>query len=103
MSACSHAAAPATIAVFHSLGSRQCQPGGVTPEELADRLRSAGVTVSGVSCGTDGLIRAAACGTPDGHLAVFDIAPEQRDVALAQGFRVWTDLPAGKRQACRKP
>jgi hypothetical protein len=101
LSACSHAVPAAPVAVFHSLGAHQCEAGGVTPDELAERLRAAGVDVLGVSCGNDGRMRPAMCGAPDGRLAVFDIAPGQRDTALAQGFRLWSDLPQGRRQPCR--
>jgi hypothetical protein len=103
LTGCGHAATPSTIAVFHSLGSHQCEGGGVTPDELADRLHSAGVAVKGISCGSDGRRRPAMCGAPDGRVAVFDIAPEQRAQALAQGFRPWSDLPSGQREPCRQP
>jgi hypothetical protein len=101
LAGCGHAAPPATAVVFHSLGSRQCEPGGLSPEELAGRLRDAGVEVRSIACGHDGRMRPAMCGAPDGRVAVFEIAAAQLETALAQGFQDGSGLPPGPREACR--
>ena len=100
------AAAPARVAVlesaavYQSLGSRQCEGGGRSLSALAVSLEQAGVTVFDRACGTDGRMRAAVCGGPDGWLAVFDIAPAGVDAARALGFAPLSDLPGAHRAPC---
>lgn len=96
------AAAPVTtsLTVYKSLGRRQCEEGGETAESLAAQLRTAGIEVRAVGCGTDGMMYAAVCGGGTGDLGVFDIAAGDAERAAAAGFKPLTDLPDAQRTAC---
>jgi hypothetical protein len=98
-SACTTVAAPVWIA--QSLGSRQCEDGGRTPQAMAQALRDAGIGVLAVACGHDGRMRPAVCGGPDGRLALVEIAGEQRERAQALGWVPLAGLPEAQRQPCR--
>jgi D-arabinose 1-dehydrogenase-like Zn-dependent alcohol dehydrogenase len=105
--ACSTVAAPAPesvstpMAVAHSLGSRQCEAGGTTPQALAERLREAGVSVATWGCGHDGRMRPAVCGAGNGQIAVLEIDPAQLAQARQLGFTPLVDWPDARRQPCR--
>jgi hypothetical protein len=96
--ACGTVAAP--VAIAQSLGSRQCEGGGSTPQALAQTLRAAGLTVLSESCAHDGRMRPAVCGAPDGRLAVFEVPGEQLARAQALGFVALSTLPDARPQPC---
>lgn len=97
--ACSTMAAP--LAVARSLGTRQCESAGATPQALAQALRDAGLEVRAVACGHDGRMRPAVCGAPDGRLAIVDIPGDQAARAQALGWVPLADLRDAQRQPCR--
>jgi len=88
------------VTMWKSLGSRQCQGGGKTAQELADALRSAGVEVVSVACGSDGNVRPMLCGLPDDKIAVVELPAAQRALATAQGFASITELPHWQPVSC---
>ena len=102
------AAAPASTApvatdrltVYQSLGRRQCEAGGETPETLAARLKAAGVEATPAGCANDGMMYAAVCGGGDGVLGLLDIAAADAAAAAKAGFRPFSDLPDASRQPC---
>lgn len=99
--ACGTVAAPVTVA--QSLGTRQCEAGGMTPQALAQNLRAAGITVLSESCAHDGRMRPAVCGAPDGRLAVFEVPGDQLARAQALGFVPLASLPEARPQPCPAP
>lgn len=98
MAGCTTTAAP--LAIAKPLGTRQCETGGPTAESLAQALRDAGISVTAVGCGHDGRMRPAACGTPDGRLAIVEIPADRRAQAEALGWRALSDMPDASRQPC---
>lgn len=75
-----------TSVVYRSLGSRQCEGGGLTLLQTQSILEAAGVQVLSASCGNDGLMRVALCGANDGKIALLDIPQSQNQLALSAGF-----------------
>lgn len=99
------AASPAPIAtgrltVYKSLGRRQCEEGGETPETLAAQLKAAGVEATPAGCADDGMMRAAMCGVGTGHLGLLDISVADASAAAKAGFRPFSDLPDASRIPC---
>ena len=100
------AAAPApapkadTLSVYKSLGRRQCEAGGETPESLAVQLRAAGVEATPAGCADDGMMYAAMCGGGTGTLGVLDIRTADAERAAKAGFRPLKDLPDAQRIPC---
>ncbi|MFO0227153.1 MAG: hypothetical protein ACK52B_01925 [Gammaproteobacteria bacterium] len=45
-----------SLSVYKSLGRRQCEAGGETPESLAAQLRAAGVEATPAGCADDGMM-----------------------------------------------
>lgn len=95
LAACAQPQAAETMRVAKSLGSRQCEGGGRTLAELKAELEAAGVKVARAACGTDGRMRAQACGLPDGRLGIFEIAVASRETAARAGFM---PLPEGAQE-----
>jgi hypothetical protein len=93
-------AQPEVVAVWKSLGSRQCSGGSTSVESLASQLRQAGVAVHAAACGHDGRMRPAVCGQPDGRIGLFDIAAADLDRATALGFRPRAGLPDATALPC---
>ncbi|WP_143186872.1 hypothetical protein [Microbulbifer donghaiensis] len=75
------------IWVFRASGSRQCEGGGMSPEESSGKLTSNGVIVQESSCGvrTDRMY-AAVCGGPTGDILLHLIEKDALDAALELGF-----------------
>lgn len=92
---------PGSVSVYKSLGSLQCGAGGASVDTLEAQLRAAGVAVRATACGTDGRMRPAVCGAPDGRIGIFDVPASQRRQALAQGYSLLASLPDAQRVACR--
>lgn len=92
--------AAGSLAVYKSLGRRQCESGGETPETLAAQLRAIGVEATPAGCADDGRMYAAVCGGGTGHLGVLDIRPADAERAAKAGFRPLKDLPDAQRIPC---
>jgi hypothetical protein len=88
------------LTVYQSLGRRQCEAGGETPETLAAQLKAAGVEATPAGCANDGMMYAAVCGGGDGVLGLLDIAAADAAAAAKAGFRPFSDLPDASRQPC---
>lgn len=73
--------------VVKPLGSRQCEGGGATLEQLTAELTTAGVQVISAADGSDGRMYPTVCGAPDGRIGVFAIPTSQVDVATGLGFQ----------------
>jgi hypothetical protein len=93
-------AAADRLTVYKSLGRRQCEEGGETPETLAAQLKAAGVESTPVGCADDGMMRAAMCGMGTGHLGLLDIRTADAAAAAQAGFRPFSDLPDASRIPC---
>lgn len=91
---------PYTLAVYASLGTRQCETGGTSLDALRQRLVGAGLRVVESACGSDGRVYPAVCGAPDGRIAIFDIATSASLPALPAGFAALTTLPDASRRPC---
>lgn len=97
------AAAAGSLSVYKSLGRRQCEAGGETPESLAAQLRDAGVEATPAGCADDGMMYAAMCGGGTGHLGVLEIRAADAERAAQAGFRPLKDLPDAQRIPCPAP
>jgi hypothetical protein len=89
-----------SLSVYKSLGRRQCEAGGETPESLAAQLRAAGVEAIPAGCADDGMMYAAMCGGGTGHLGVLEIRAADAERAAKAGFRPLKDLPDAQRIPC---
>jgi hypothetical protein len=88
------------LTVYQSLGRKQCEEGGETPETLAAQLKAAGVEATPAGCATDGMMYAAVCGGGTGHLGLLDIAASDAAAAAKAGFRPFSELRDARRQPC---
>ncbi|MFZ4649330.1 MAG: hypothetical protein ACOYLV_01350 [Rubrivivax sp.] len=88
------------VAVYMSLGSKQCQEGGRTVSDVQKTLRAAGIQVLAATCGSDGFAYPAVCGAPDGRIAIVDVPAEQASAAVKLGFRLLSDRPGATRSSC---
>jgi len=89
------------LRVFKSLGGVQCEPGAKTPADLVGELNAAGVRVKQAACGTDGKMYPAACGGPDGRIAIMEIDEEDAEKAAGLGFSPLSTLPEARPTFCR--
>lgn len=89
-----------SLSVYKSLGRRQCEAGGETPETLATQLRAAGVEATPAGCADDGMMYAAMCGGGTGTLGVLDIRAADAERAAKAGFRPLKDLRDAQRIPC---
>jgi hypothetical protein len=88
-------------AYYQYVGSKQCERGGKSPQELQRELAAAGVQVPQVTCGHDGRMYAQACGGPDGRIFVV-LVPQEKGATLARlGFKPMAELPNAVPLACR--
>lgn len=88
------------LLVYKSLGRKQCEEGGETPESLAAQLEAAGIEATPVGCGDDGRMRVAMCGAGTGHLGLLDIRAADAAAAAKAGFRPFSELPDASRIPC---
>lgn len=88
------------VEVYRSTGSRQCEEGGATPEQLRAQLEAAGVRVLSTTCGSDGRMYPSVCGAPDGRIVIFGISPNQLEAATDAGFMPMAELPDAQRLEC---
>lgn len=93
-------APPKAVAVYLTLGSRQCQDGGRSLAEVQKMLSEAGVKVLAATCGTDGMAYPAVCGAPDGRIAIVDVPEGQVEAARKLGFSLLSDRPRAQRLGC---
>lgn len=100
LQACGGGSAPGNVAVYVSLGSRQCEGGGRSLADVQRSAQAAGLTIVSASCGTDGAMHAAVCGGPDGRIAILDIPGAQLATARSQGLKPLTELPDARRTPC---
>ena len=94
------AAGGRSVAVFRSLGRRQCEGGGETAASLAARLRGAGIAVRGVGCGDTGQSVIALCGASTTEIGIFEVSADDVARAGALGFGALRELPDARRTAC---
>lgn len=75
------------IWVLESSGSKQCEGGGIGPEESARKLTDSGVQVQESRCGvrTDRMYPSV-CGGPTGEVLLHLIGQDSLDAALELGF-----------------
>lgn len=95
--------APAPVSfvdVYKYQGSRQCEGGGIPLAEMQRQLQAAGIPVSNSSCGMDGRMYPAACGTADGKINIFTVPSDAVQAAMAQGFYLLSDLHGAQRTNC---
>ena len=91
---------PYKVTVTKYTGARQCEGGGETIEVMQSQLTAAGFPVLSASCGTDGMIRPAACGLPSGDIGLFTFAADTASPILPDGFMFRTELPEAQKHAC---
>ncbi|MDO5706573.1 MAG: hypothetical protein Q4G49_16105 [Paracoccus sp. (in: a-proteobacteria)] len=85
---CDAAAPPrGTIDVFKSYRTTQCGPTAGVYDQLERDLTAAGVTVLAGREDSDGMMRIALCGAPDGLIGVFTIPADHLAKAQAAGFQ----------------
>ena len=90
-----------TARVFKSMGGVQCADSGSNLATLTQALEAAGLKVLSASCGTDGRMRAAMCGAPDGRIAIFELAAEDAPAAAKLGYAALSNLPDAKLAPCK--
>ena len=90
----------ATVSIYKSLGSLQCTGGGLTVSALQFQLAAAGIQAIAASCGLDGNVYPAICGASDGHIGIFNVPPQDVQLAVTLGFAALSTLPAAVPQAC---
>lgn len=94
------AAGGRSVAVFRSLGRRQCEGGGETAASLASVLRGAGIAVRVAGCGDTGQAVIALCGATTTEIGIFEVSADDVARAGALGFRPLRELPEVRRTAC---
>lgn len=90
-----------TLRVFKSAGGVQCADSGSDLATLTQALEAAGLKVLSASCGTDGRMRAAMCGAPDGRIAIFELSAEDAPAALKLGYAALSNLHDAKLAPCK--
>lgn len=90
-----------TVRVLKSTGGVQCADSGSNLATLTQALEAAGLKVLSASCGTDGRMRAAMCGAPDGRIAIFELAAEDAPAAAKLGYAALSNLPDAKLAPCK--
>jgi hypothetical protein len=100
LTACGGGDEDAGSKVYKSMGSRQCNGGGVSLSALQAQLATANVQVHSAACGTDGLTYSTVCGGADGKIGIFEISPDQAGAAAAAGFAPLSTVPTAKTIPC---
>tara|TARA_R110001599_G_scaffold300852_2_gene506218 strand:+ start:1671 stop:2150 length:480 start_codon:yes stop_codon:yes gene_type:complete len=90
------------VQVYAHTGAVQCEGGGASVPDTAQRMRDQGVAVEMASCGHDGLTRTAVCGVPDGSIGVFVIPQADYQKALELGFESFERLPDARVRPCKE-
>jgi len=73
--------------VFKYDDSIQCEDEGIPLKVMARELIGSGIAVLGSQKGHDGLVRAAACGTPTGNINIYLIQTNDLANAKSLGFK----------------
>jgi len=94
-------ASEATVRVYKSAGSVQCAGGGTDLPTLARQLEDAGLKVRSSACGSDGRMRAAMCGAPDGRIVIFELSSDDAQSSSKLGFAPLSNLPDAKEVPCK--
>ena len=90
-----------TVRVFKSTGSVQCAEGGTDLSTFARQLEAAGLKVISSACGSDGRMRAAMCGAPDGRVAIFELSNADAQSSSKLGFAPLSKLPDAQVVPCK--
>ena len=90
-----------TARVFKSMGSVQCAEGGTDLSTLARQLEAANLKVISSACGSDGRMRVAMCGAPDGRVAIFELSNADAQSSTQLGFAPLSKLPDAKVVPCK--
>jgi hypothetical protein len=83
------------------VGSKQCERGGKSAQDLQRELAAAGVHVAQVACGHDGQTYAQSCGGPDGRILVVLVPQAQVPTVVRLGLKPLSEFPAAVPLACR--
>lgn len=94
-------AAQTTVRVYKSVGSIQCVGGGADLASLARQLQDAGLKVHSSACGSDGRMRAAMCGAPDGRIMIVELSGDDAQASSKLGFAPLSNLPDAKEIPCK--
>ncbi len=72
------------VGIYLDSGSTQCQNDGMSLDEMQQLLVDVDIPFSDATCGRDGNMYTAMCGSPDGSIGMFQIAPENLQQARAR-------------------
>jgi hypothetical protein len=102
LSACGAAAvdSDATLKVYRSDGSRQCEGGAISLDDMSAQLEAAGIEVLCAQQGHDGLMHPAVCGASSGRLNIFTIRAAAAERARELGFAPVSGLHDYHDSAC---
>lgn len=90
-----------TVRVFKSMGSVQCAEGGTDLSTFARQLEAAGLKVISSACGSDGRMRVAMCGAPDGRVAIFELSTADAQSSATLGFAPLSKFPNAQVVPCK--
>lgn len=90
------------VGIYLDSGSTQCQDDGMNLEEMQQLLVDADIPFSAATCGTDGNMYTAMCGSPDGRIGIFQIAPEHLQQSRALGFEALANVPDASPVDCSR-
>ena len=90
-----------SVRVFKTTGSVQCAEVGSDLATFARQLEEAGLKVISSACGSDGRMRAAMCGAPDGRLAIFEVSSADAQLSAKLGFSPLSKLPDAQVVPCK--
>ena len=94
-------AASSTVKVYKFKKSVSCnQQSGVSVSAMRVELTQANVAVKGALCGTDGIARAAVCGTETGYVNVYEINATDIAKAKSMGFMLLSGLNGFSQVGC---
>lgn len=88
------------VGIYQDAGSTQCQDDGLSLEQMQQQLAEADIPFADAACGTDGKMYTAMCGSPDGKIGMFQIAPEHLQQARALGFEALANVPEATEVDC---
>lgn len=89
------------VSVYKYAGSVQCYGGGTPISAMQSQLVHSRIQVHTASCGVDGNVYAAVCGTSDGIIGVFEVPSVQQQAATSLGFMPLSNLPAATITPCQ--